>query len=277
MKTLRMLVGALLLGAVSTAFAFDLGGLAKGVGEKLATDKGKRDQLSKGASGLTLEEEINIGDSVSVEIVARYGGVWRDKVATQRVNLVGKTLARYAKRDSLDWRFGVLDSDAVNAFSAPNGRVFITKGLYRLLANDEELAGVLAHEIAHIDLRHAAKIIAGKQGTGAALGLVAESAGDQLSSQYGELPEATKMLEEAVAKAVAGILTNGYGSDREYEADRTAYELAKVCGFEPNGLRLALQKVEANTAKAKETFNTHPRTGDRLKKLPGGEKKKGKG
>ena len=116
-----------------------------------------------------------------------------------------------------------------------------------------------------------------RTGTGAALGLVAESAGDQLNSQYGELPEATKMLEEAVAKAVAGILTNGYGSDREYEADRTAYELAKVCGFEPNGLRLALQKDEANTAKAKETFNTHPRTGDRLKKLPGGEKKKGKG
>ena len=88
--------------------------------------------------------------------------------------------------------------------------------------------------------------------------------------------DSLRALEEAVAKAVAGILTNGYGSDREYEADRTAYELAKVCGFNPNGLRIALNKVDANTAKAKETFSTHPKTSDRLKKLPGGEKKKGK-
>ncbi len=276
MKTLRLFIGALMLGVLSTGFAFDFGDLAKGVGEKLATDKEKRDQLTKGATGLTLEEEIDIGDSVSVEIVARYGGIWRDKVATQRVNLVGKTLATYAKRDSLEWRFGVLASEAVNAFSAPNGRVFITKGLYKLLTNDDELAGVLAHEIAHVDLRHAAKIIAGKQGTGAALGLVAETAGDQVGSQTG-LSDAAKMLEEAVAKAVAGILTNGYGSDREYEADRSAYELAKTCGYDPNGLRIALNKVDANTAHAKETFNTHPKTSDRLKKIPGGEKKKGKG
>ena len=79
------------------------------------------------------------------------------------------------------------------------------------------------------------------------------------------------------APMAAAIVQMAISRSREYEADRTAYELAKVCGFEPNGLRLALQKVEANTAKAKETFNTHPRTGDRLKKLPGGEKKKGKG
>ncbi len=271
MKTLRLFIGALLLGAVGTAFAFDIGGMVKGVGERIATDKEKRDQLSKGATGLTIEEEINLGDAVSVEIVARYGGVWRNQVATQRVNLVGRALTRYAKRDSLEWRFGVLDSDAVNAFSAPNGRVFITKGLYKLLENDDELAGVLAHEIAHVDLRHAAKIIAGKQGTGAAVGLVAESAGDQLG---GSAPEATKMFEDAVSKLATGLLTDGYGSGREYDADESAYELAKVCGFDPNGLRIALNKVDANTSKGKETFNTHPKTSDRLKKLPGGDKKK---
>lgn len=273
MKTLRLIVGALLIGAVSTALAFDFGGLAKGVGERLATDKEKRDQLAKGATGLTVEEEINLGDAVSVEIVARYGGIWRNTVATQRVNLVGKVLARFAKRDSLEWRFGVLDSDAVNAFSAPNGRVFITKGLYKLLADDAELAGVLAHEIAHVDLRHAAKIIAGKQGTGAAVGLVADSAGDQMG---GPVPEATKMFEDAVAKLATGLLTDGYGSSREYDADQTGYELAITSGFAPDGLRIALNKVVANTAKAKETFSTHPKTSDRLKKLPGGEKKKGK-
>ncbi|HLP08237.1 MAG TPA: M48 family metallopeptidase [Opitutaceae bacterium] len=274
MKTRHVLLSVLLLGAAPAAFSFGLGDLAGKVMDKAVADP----NATKGFTGLTIQEEIDIGDSVSVEIVARYGGVWKNTVATQRVNLVGRALTRYAKRDSLDWRFGLLDSDAVNAFSAPNGRVFITKGLYKLLANDDELAGVLAHEIAHVDLRHAAKIIAGKQATGAAVGLGTEIAGDQLSSKYPGISDTAKQLEEGVSKAVAGILTNGYGSDREYEADRAAYDLAKVTGFEPNGLRIALNKVEANTAHTKETFNTHPKTSDRLKKLPGGEeKKKGKG
>lgn len=269
MKAYRSVLSVFLLGAVSTAFAFDFGGLVKGVGERLATDKDKRDQLAKGVTGLSVEEEINLGDAVSVEIVARYGGIWRDKVATQRVNLVGKTLARYARRDGLEWRFGVLDSDAVNAFSAPNGRVFITRGLYKVLADDDELACVLAHEIAHVDLRHAAKIIAGKQGVGAGLGLLAESAGDQVGGQFPGASEAGKMLEDQVPKLLTGLVTDGYGSDREYDADRNACELAQTCGFDTEGLRRVLIKVEANARRTKETFSSHPKTKDRLKRLPG--------
>ena len=274
MKTRRLILMVFALGAASSlSFGFGLGDIAAKVAEKAVTDP----NAAKGFTGLTLAEEINIGDSVSVEIVGRYGGIWHNTVATQRVNLVGRTLTRYAKRDSIDWRFGLLNSDAINAFSAPNGRVFITKGLYKLLENDDELAGVLAHEIAHVDLRHAAKIIAGKQATGAAVGLGAEIAGDELGKKYGNLPVETKALEEAVGKAVSGLLTNGYGADREYEADRVGYELAKTTGFAPDGLRIALNKVEANTAQAKEVFSTHPATKDRLKKLPGGEEKKKKG
>ncbi|MBK8474819.1 MAG: M48 family metalloprotease [Opitutaceae bacterium] len=72
---------------------------------------------------------------------------------------------------------------------------------------------------------------------------------------------------------MAGILTKGYGSDKEYAADKAGYELAKVTGFASDGLRIALTKVEANTSHAKETFSTHPKTSERLKKLPGAAKK----
>jgi hypothetical protein len=89
-----------MLGAVSAAFAFGLGDLAKSVAERTVEKAADPNTASKW-DDLTLQQEIDIGDSVSVEIVARYGGIWKDKVATQRVNLVGKTLARYAKRDSL--------------------------------------------------------------------------------------------------------------------------------------------------------------------------------
>lgn len=274
MKTRHLIVSALVFGSSVLAFAgFGLGDLV----DTVAANSDNIDKAAKGASGLTIQEEINIGDSVSVEIVGRYGGIWKDKAATQRVNLVGRTLARYAKRESLDWRFGILNSEQINAFSSPNGRVFITKGLYKLLANDDELAAVLAHEIAHIDLRHAAKIIAGKQGVGAALAIGADVAGDQLAgSQYAALSPYQKELEGAVAKGLTGILTDGYGPDREYDADKEGYRLAKLCGFNPEGMRIVLTRIAATAGASKDTLNTHPKTSDRLKRLPGGEKKKGK-
>ena len=274
MKTHRWIVLVCALGAAtSLSFGFGPGDLAKKVGEK-AVEKAVTDPNAvKGVTGLTLEEEINIGDSVSVEIVGRYGGIWRNTVATQRVNVVGRTLARFAKRGSLDWRFGLLNSDAINAFSAPNGRVFITKGLYKLLENDDELAGVLAHEIAHIDLRHAAKIIAGGQAAGAGGQILGEVASEELGNKYGNLPIADQLVEKGVANFAKGLFTNGYGSSREFDADKSGYELARVTGFASDGLRIALTKVEANTSHAKETFSTHPKTSERLKKLPGAAKK----
>jgi len=124
---------------------------------KAAKDVGK---VVKGTAGIGLKEESSIGGSVAIEIVARFGGLWKDIAATQRVNLVGKSLARYCDRQELDFKFGILNSDTINAFSAPGGYVFITKGLYDLVgANDDELAGVLGHEITHVTRRHALKII----------------------------------------------------------------------------------------------------------------------
>lgn len=276
MKTRTLLIVGLLLGASSSAYAFGLGDLAKSVAER-TVEKAADPNTKAKWDDLTVQQEIDIGDSVSVEIVARYGGIWKNTVATQRVNLVGRALSRYAKRESLDWRFGLLNSDAVNAFSAPNGRVFITKGLYKLLANDDELAGVLAHEISHADLRHAAAVIRKANRSGVVKEVGSSVAGDVVAgTKLADLPMASQLVEQGTAMLVDGILINGYPKESEYEADATGYELAKSTGFAPDGLRIALTKVEANTAKAKETFNTHPSTKDRLKKLPGGEKKKGK-
>ncbi len=275
MKTLRAFLAILVVGSLVSVASAGWGDALQNLGSR-ALEKTTDESAKKGFTGLTIQEEIDLGDSVSVEIVGRYGGAWKDTVATQRVNLVGRTLARYAKRDSIDWRFGLLNSDAINAFSAPNGRVFITRGLYRLLKDDDELAGVLAHEISHTDLRHAAEIIEKKQRTAATTDVVTGAARDTYGSKLEELPVPTQLLEGYAKNVLTTLFTEGYPKGLEFEADQAGYALAQVCGFDPNGLRVALQKVDANTAKAKETFNTHPKTGDRLKKLPGGEKKKGK-
>ena len=214
-------------------------------------------RVAKGASGLSLEEEVSIGDAVAVVIVTRYGGVWKDETATRRVNMLGQLLARYAGRQDLTWRFGLLDSDAINAFSAPGGRVFITRGLYELPLDDHQLAGVLAHEIIHIDDRHAIDIIARGEFLGGASSLASDNS-DNFAA-YESLVGETENL----------ILDKGFDAGVEYEADEAGRDLSAVTGFEPGGLRAVLIQIDDSNEESGEVFSTHPSTAKRLKRLPG--------
>ena len=233
-----------------------LGDLGKAVEEvtRTATSVGR---VAKGATGLSLQEEVAIGDAVSLEIVGRFGGVWRDESATRHLNLVGRLLSRYALRQDLTWRFGILDSESVNAFSAPGGRVFITRGLFTVIESDDELAGVLAHEIAHIDRRHALKIIA----RGEFLSGVTELVADNNSSYL--------QYDEAVSTITENLIDKGYDSQSEYDADREGRALAQVAGYAPGGLRAVIETLrELEKNKTKPVFSTHPSAENRLRKLP---------
>jgi beta-barrel assembly-enhancing protease len=225
--------------------------------KKVEDTAGKVGKVAKGATGLSLEEEIAIGDAVALEIVSRYNGLWRDEAATQRVNVIGKVLGRYALRQDLTWRFGVLNSDAVNAFSAPGGRVFITRGLYKLAKNDDELAGILAHEIGHIDRRHALRIIARGELLAGVSELVSERSAD--FAKY----------EEVIGNISKELLDKGFDPNTEFDADKNGRALAKTTGFAPGGLRAALETLRKSSAgKSAETFSTHPPLDERLKRLP---------
>jgi predicted Zn-dependent protease len=164
MKTSRLALltsAALFTGTLTFAQfgGLDLNKLKKGL--DTAKDASK---IAK-VAGIGPKEERSIGDSTAMEIISRYGGLVRDDDVMRRINLVGLALARTSDRPDIEWRFGVLNSDSVNAFSAPGGYVFITRALYDQSANDEVLAGVLGHEIAHITRRHALKIVERNEAT----------------------------------------------------------------------------------------------------------------
>ncbi|HZP60605.1 MAG TPA: M48 family metalloprotease [Opitutaceae bacterium] len=223
---------------------------------KAVKDVGK---VVKGAAGISLKEECSIGGSVAIEIVARFGGIWKDPDATRRVNLIGRSLARYCDRPELDFKFGILNSDTINAFSAPGGYVFITKGLYDLVgASDYELAGVLGHEITHVTQRHALKIIE----RGELLSGVSDLAAMK-SEQWAR-------YNDTVSSITNTLFEKGFDPKTEYEADRGGRALAVLTGYAPGGLRAALLalKNEATINKNRAIFSTHPPLQKRIDKLP---------
>lgn len=225
-----------------------------------AKDAGK---MLKGIAGIGPEEEKVIGDSVALEIISRYGGLVRDEAITQRLALVGRSLARYSARPDLDWRFGLLDSATVNAFSAPDGYVFITRGLYAMAADDDALAAVLSHEIAHITEKHALKIVARGEFLSGATSLAAAR-----SSDFRQADEHLKQFNLGVGKITQTLFEKGFDPQTEFTADREARTLAVTTGYAPGALRLVLQRLQKTSGNPKAIFSTHPPLRDRIKRLP---------
>jgi predicted Zn-dependent protease len=238
-----------------------------------ATDTAKKvGQVAKLVAGIGPEEERMIGDSVSVEIVGKYGGLDRDEKAMERINLIGKSLANYSSRPNLDWRFGILADDNVNAFSAPSGYVFITKGLYAILPDDDALAAVLSHEIAHITEKHALKIVARGEFVSGASSLATEYSRDA------QIVDSQLRQFDTGIKDIANVLfEKGFDPSTEYEADKKGRDLAILTGYSAGAFRamlLQLKSLPASDA-AKKPFPTHPSLDDRLKKLPADPKPAG--
>jgi predicted Zn-dependent protease len=118
----------------------------------------QKDCDSLKARAISFEEESSFGGAVSVNWVSQGGGLTQRADARAlhvQLNKIGKNLAAQSSRPDLPWTFGVLQSEGINAVSGPGGYVFVSEGLLARLDNEAQLAGVLAHEIAHITGKHA--------------------------------------------------------------------------------------------------------------------------
>ncbi len=198
------------------------------------------------------------------------------------LNLVGKNLAAYSTRPGLAWTFAVLDDPSANAFSAPGGYVFVTRGLLAKLDNEAQLAAVLAHEVGHVTEKHALKLYASVKGTqcsaAVAGGVVADigkaAAGAvDLNSGFGQmLASSTGFLDldhltgEAiahVADAAIEKIQGGNSADDEYAADSIAVRLVVSAGYNPG----EYTKLIASLPESSGMFAKHPKNADRLKNI----------
>lgn len=205
-----------------------------------------------------IAEERAYGGAIAVMIVQRYGGLYEDPVVTKYVQLVGQAVALHCRRPDLDWHFAVLDSDTVNALSAPGGYVFVTRGALAGMQDEAELAGVLAHEVGHIDARHALASI--KE-------LKAKSA---LAQAAADAWQDSKLFSDLLDRFLNGYLDHGLPPETEFEADQLATATLSRVGWQPGGLRGFLHRLADEEQKTKgneQIQRTHPKTADRVTRL----------
>ena len=201
-----------------------------------------------------VEEELQIGAGMSAQLLG-VSPLVADEALQRYVNRVGQWVAQHTERPELPWRFGVLDTPIVNAYAAPGGFIFITRGMFALLASESELAGVLAHEIGHVLRRHHLEAIREQAQTGIAADALALFSGSQGVNLDG------------VIDMGADLFTKGLSRDDELEADRVGVVLAARAGYEPWGLPRSLQalgKLRPDDDDFAQMFATHPPAADRL-------------
>jgi len=176
------------------------------------------------------------------------------------VNEVGSWVASRSERPQLPWRFGVNDSDHVNAFAAPGGFIIVTKGMMNLLQNEAELAGVLGHEVGHVIRKHHLNAIK----KGAWINLLGAGAGAAAAGKPSE------ELVNALVGPTKELYSRGLDKDDEFEADRVGITLAARAGYDPWGLPAALQtlaKIKPDDKYLALLTKTHPSPGQRLDRM----------
>lgn len=202
-------------------------------------------------------EEVAVGRQIAGNLLGAAGLV-KDKALQKYVNQVGRWVASQSERPDLAWHFGVIDSPDLNAFAAPGGYIFVTKGLYKLLKSEAELAGVLAHEVGHVVRKHHYKVIQQAKVVDFGSKLLAEKAA------------ADNQLVQQLIGSGAEVVARGLDKRAEYEADRMGVVLAARAGYDHYGLPEVLQQMGHYTQgddAVKLLFKTHPHPDDRLAEL----------
>lgn len=204
------------------------------------------------------DEERQIGQGVAATLLGASKPV-ADPALQRYVNRVGLWVALQGSRPNLPWRFAVLDNPNVNAFAAPGGYIFITRGLLDQLQTEAELAGALAHEIAHVEKKHHLKAMQKEKG----FQLLARGASAAMGAYDSE-------LLSQVGAAAKNLYTRGLDKADEYEADRIGAVLAARAGYDQYGLAQVLQTLDSlgtSSSSLALLLKTHPRPADRLAKL----------
>jgi beta-barrel assembly-enhancing protease len=263
------------------------GGLIRvaGTAMEVAVDSSECKKLNATPS---VEEEYALGGAVALHWVQQGGGLLgpaAEEKLVRYINIVGRNLGAQSQRPTLRWTFGVLrTAESFNAVSSPGGYVFVTQGLLRGVENEAQLAGVLAHEIAHITGKHALArysevkvgqcqlavfVKGGKQLANGANLFLSPGAIDDLHGLLKnwngtlDLDNHVELLGGLAEASVDTLVEKGFGKEDEFAADEEAVRMLVSAGYDPREYITFLGKIPDSRG----SFSNHPSNEDRAQRL----------
>ncbi len=211
---------------------------------------GKKQHIS-----ITTDDEISIGLQSAPQMAQQHGGLYPDQKYQKLVDQVGQKLVSnsIARQTSYKYDFHLLrDPQTINAFALPGGQIFITYALFSRLENEDQLAGVLGHEIGHVVGRHSAERLA-KQGLTQG---ILNGVGFDPSTAQG-------------AAAIANVINMKYGREDELESDDLGVRFMVDSGYEPIAMIgvMKILKDASGPNRTPERMSTHPDPENRIEKI----------
>ncbi|MCB1175098.1 MAG: M48 family metalloprotease [Leptospiraceae bacterium] len=202
-----------------------------------------------------VRQEISVGRALAARLAKRYR-IWQDVPATRYLNLLGQYIAQNSSRSELDFHFGILDDDSINAYACPGGYILITRGALASMQDESELAGVLAHEISHVALRHSGQF----QDQSHWIDVLATFLSGGFTVINSSIRTASESLETE-------LLSRGRSRAMEFESDQAGALLASSLGYDPHGQVRYLSRLARNNRAAQGLEDTHPPTAERIQQL----------
>jgi beta-barrel assembly-enhancing protease len=208
------------------------------------------------ACGIGTQQEIEMGQQYAAEI-NRQLPIVQDAAVHNYINQLGNRIQRQPGNRDIPYTFYVVNSREINAFAVPGGYVYINRGLIERTENLSELAGVVAHEIGHVEARHSVAMLERLQAAQAGVAIASVLLGGPPAGVAG-----------AAVDVGATLYFARHSRAAEHEADAIAVQLLPGAGIDPNGLVTFFQKLleeqERAPAQVEQWFATHPLTQERI-------------
>ncbi len=225
------------------------------------------EKISDASRGLGDEQQYFLGRGVSALILRKYPIEKNTPDIANYINMVGHSLSSRSSRPEIygGYHFGILNTEEINALSAPGGFIFLSKGFLKLMPNEEALAAVLAHEIGHVILGHGVGAISNAKISQASMLI-----GKEAINAFGpsELNALTDTFGDSVDEIFETLITSGYSRSQEYEADAFAVTLMAKAGYSVKGLTAMLDQLGKIRGHSKGGWNdTHPAPSERKASL----------
>ena len=208
-------------------------------------------------------QEIAMGEENYPIATQINNGLFQDRELQDYVNRVGKKVASVSHRPNLPYEFNLVNSSEINAYALPGGKISITRGLVSILENEDELAGVLAHEVGHAAARHSAQQISRTVLTEAALlGVGAYMASRDVKNRE---------LYALGSTFAATLLLMRYSRSQETQADDLALEYMSRAGYNPSAYLHVMETLQKTSKREPSRFEalfaSHPLTSERIENI----------